>query len=181
MFKNTKRLFIGLSLATATMLSPHAFAAKVGTSVQHFTFTTAMTPTGIDADANGSVSGAITRQGNSFIQSLKVSVAHLDSNTVYQVTAFLGDDTNEVAVGEFTTDAKGAFNAAYMDKSQGKSPNGKQLPGVLNPLCAVRELHIFDGNTNKVLGAVLSNPDKGQYLVQRSMNNTGIIPAAAGT
>jgi hypothetical protein len=181
MFKNTKRLCLSLSLATATLLSPQAFAAKGGSSVQHFTFKTAMTGTGVDADANGNVAGSITRQGNAFNQSLNISVAHLDPNTVYQVTAFLGDDTNEVAVGEFTTDAKGAFKTAYMDKSQGKGPKGKQLPGVLNPLCAVRELHIFDGNTNKVLGAVLSNPDKGQYLVQRSMNNTGLIPAAAGS
>jgi hypothetical protein len=180
MFKNTKQLFTGLSLAIATMLSPHAFAAKGGTSVQHFTFTTAMTPTGVDANASGSVAGSITRQGNSFNQSLNVSVAHLGSNAVYQVTALLGDDTNEVAVGEFTTDSKGAFKAVYMDKSQGKGPKGKQLPAVLNPLCAVRELHIFDGNTNKVLGAVLTSPDKGQYLVQRSMSNTGLIPAAVG-
>jgi len=50
----------------------------------------------------------------------------------------------------------------------------------LNPLCAVRELHIFDSNTNKVLGAVLNTPDKGQYLVQSSMFNTGFIPAATG-
>ena len=67
-----------------------------------------------------------------------------------------------------------------MDKSQGKGPKNKQLPAVLNPLCAVRELHIFDSNTNKVLGAVLNSPDKGKYLVQRSMNNTGVIPGAAG-
>jgi hypothetical protein len=181
MFKIIKRSFTSLSLAIATILSLHAFTADAASSVQHFTFTVAMTPTGVDANASGSVSGAIMRQGNSFNQTLKVSVAHLDSNTVYQVTAFLGDDTNEVSVGEFTTDAKGAFKTAYVDKSQGKGPKNKDLPSVLNPLCAVRELHIFDANTNKVLGAVLNDPDRGQYLVQRSMNNTGIIPAAAGT
>jgi hypothetical protein len=84
-------------------------------------------------------------------------------------------------VGEFTTDSKGAFKIAYMDKSQGKGPKGKQLPAALNPLCAARELHIFDSNTNKVLGAVLNSPDKGQYLVQRSLNNTGVIPEAVGS
>ena len=72
MFKNTKKLFTGLSLAIATMLSPHVFAAQGGTSVQHFTFKTAMTGTGVDADASGSVAGAITRQGNAFNQSLKI-------------------------------------------------------------------------------------------------------------
>jgi len=180
MFKNSKQLLTGLSLAMATMLSPHAFAAQGGTSVQHFTFKTAMTGTGIDADATGNVAGSIMHQGNAFNQSLNIAMAHLDPNTTYQVTAFLGDETNEVSVGEFTTDSKGAFKAAYMDKSQGKGPKNKQLPAALNPLCAVRELHVFDSNTNKVLGAVLDSPDKGKYLVQRSMNNTGIIPAAEG-
>ena len=180
MFKNIKQLLTGLSLAVATMLSAHAFSAQGGTSVQHFTFKTAMTGTGIDANASGTVAGSITHQGNAFNQSLNISVEHLDPNATYQATAFLGDDTNEVSVGQFTTDSKGAFKAAYMDKSQGKGPKGKLLPAALNPLCAVRELHIFDSNTNKVLGAVLDSPDKGQYLVQRSMNNTGIIPAATG-
>ncbi len=68
-----------------------------------------------------------------------------------------------------------------MSKSQGKNAKGNPLPAALNPLCAVRELHIFDGNTNEVLGAILNTPDKGQYLVQRVMNNTGFIPAANGT
>jgi Ice-binding-like len=180
MFKNTKRLLTGLSLALATMLSPHAFAAQGGTSVQHFTFKTAMTSTGIDTNASGSVSGSITRQGKAMNQSLNVSVAHLNPNAAYQVTAFLGDDTTEVSVGQFTTDSKGAFKAAYMNKSPGKSPKGKQFPAALNPLCAVRELHIFDSNTSQVLGAVLNTPDKGQYLVQSSMFNTGFIPAATG-
>jgi|GEM_PF-2027625 len=180
MFKNTKRLFTGLSLAIATMLSPHVFAAQSGTSVQHFTFKTAMTSTGVDTNATGSVSGSITRQGKALNQSLNISVAHLDPNATYQITAFLGDDTNEVNVIGFTTDSRGAFKAAYMSKNQGKGPKGKQLPATLNPLCAVRELHIFDSNTNRVLGAVLNTPDKGQYLVQSSMFNTGVIPAATG-
>ena len=107
-------------------------------------------------------------------------MAHLDPNSTYQFTAFLGDETNEVSVGEFTTDSKGAFKIAYSNTSQGKSAKGNRLPGALTPLCAVRELHIFDGNTNKVLGAVLNAPDHGQYLVQRTMNNTGVLPAAAG-
>jgi hypothetical protein len=33
---------------------------------------------------------------------------------------------------------------------------------------------------NKVLGAVLNTPDTGQYLVQSSMFNTGVIPSATG-
>jgi len=176
----SKGFLTGLSLAMATMLSPHAFAAAGGTTVQHFTFKTAMTATGVDTNATGSVSGSINRQGKAVNQSLNVSVAHLDPNTTYQVTAFLGDDTNEVSVSQFTTDSKGGFKARYVNKSQGKGSPNKQLPTALNPLCAVRELHIFDSNTNRVLGAVMNMPDKGQYLVQGTMFNTGVIPAATG-
>lgn len=139
-----------------------------------------MTSTGVDTNAIGSVDGAITHQGNSFSQSLKISVAHLNPGTTYQITALLGDDTNEVSVDQFTTDSKGAFKIVYVDKSQGKAPKGNRLPDPLNPLCAVRELNIFDGNTNQVLGAIFDSPDKGQYLVQRVMSNTGFIPAAIG-
>jgi hypothetical protein len=177
MFKNTKQLLTGLSFAMATLLSPHAFAAP-GSNVQHFTFKTAMTASGIDPNATGEVEGSITRQGKAINQSLKISVAHLDPRTTYQVTAFLGDDTNEVPAGEFTTDSKGAFKTAY--RSKGNGTGSHPLPSVLLPLCAVRELHIFNGSAIQVLGAALNTPDKGQYLVQSAMFNTGVIPAAVG-
>src|SRR5437588_10623885 len=100
MFKKSKRILTGLAFATAILLPHHnALAAKGGTSVQHFMFKTAMVSTGVDADASGSVDGSITRQGNANNQSLKISVAHLDPSTEYQLTALLGDDTNVVAVG----------------------------------------------------------------------------------
>ncbi len=111
MFKNTHQLLTGLSLAMAAILSPPAFAAP-GANVQHLTFQTAMKPTGVTAGASGSVNGSITRQGNSFNQSLKISAAHLNPGTIYQLTAILGDDTNEVSVAEFTTDSKGSFKIA---------------------------------------------------------------------
>jgi len=47
-------------------------------------------------------------------------------------------------------------------------------------MCDVRELDIVNGNTNTVLRADLTNPDKGKYLVKSSMHNTGLIPAAVG-
>jgi hypothetical protein len=177
MFNNSKRILTGLALAMATILT--TVVAQGGTSVQHFMFQTAMVKTGVDTNASGTVSGSITRQGKANDQSLKISVAHLDPNTAYQLIALLGDDTNQVSVGGFTTSSKGAAAVAYVAKSPGKA-KGTSLPGVLNPLCAVRELDIVDSNTNIVLRAVLTNPDKGQYLVQRAMVNTGALPTAAG-
>jgi hypothetical protein len=181
MFKNSKRILTGITLALAVILPHHnAFAAKGGTSVQHFIFKTALVPTGVDTNASGNISESITRQGNASHQSLQISVAHLGPNTAYQLTALLGDDTNDIFVGDFTTDSKGASAVTFAKNNQGKKTKGTPLPNVLNPLCAVRELHIVDSNTNQVLRAVLNNPDKGQYLVQYSMVNTALIPAAIG-
>src|SRR4051812_26462411 len=180
MFKTSKRTLTGLALAV-TLLSQHnALGAKGGTSVLHFTFKTAMTITGADADASGNVAGSIMRQGSANSQSLKISVAHLDPDTAYLVTALLGGDTNEVFVGGFTTDSKGTAAAAFASNNHGKGNKGTPLPDVLNPLCSVRELHVMDSNSNQVLRAVLDSPDKGQYLVQYSMVNTALIPTAAG-
>jgi hypothetical protein len=180
MFKNRKQILTGLALAMAVILPNHNALAAKTVNVQHFTFKTAMVNTGVDANASGNVSGAITRQGNAYNQSLKISVAHLDPHTAYQLTAVLGDDTNEVSVGSFTTDSKGASAVSFVKTSQGKGKKGTPLPDVLNPLCAVRELHILNSSTNRVLGAVLNSPDKGQYLVQKTMINTQFLPTAAG-
>jgi hypothetical protein len=180
MFKRSK-ILAGLALAAALLSQHNAVAAKGGTSVLHFTFNTAMTITGADGDATGTVSGSIMRQGNASSESLRISVAHLDPNTGYLVTALLGGDTNEVFVGDFTTDSKGASTAAFSKNNQGKGKKNATFPDVLNPLCAVSELHVLDSNSNEVLRAVMSNPDKGHYLVQYSMVNTTLIPAAAGS
>src|SRR3954453_5564555 len=110
MFKNSKRILTALALAMATILT--TVVAQGGTSVQHFMFQTKLVNTGVDTNASGSVSGSIIRQGNADSQSLKISVAHLDPTTGYQLTALIGDDTNEVSVGGFTTSSKGAAAAA---------------------------------------------------------------------
>jgi hypothetical protein len=84
-------------------------------------------------------------------------------------------------VAEFTTDRKGSFAVAYAKKSQGhQSPGVNPLPDALNPMCNVRELSILNANTQAVLRGILTSPDKGQYLVKRTMHNTGFQTAAVG-
>ena len=155
--------------------------SRGGTSILHYIYTTAMMNTGVDPNARGRVDGVITRQGKSNIQRLKISLANLDPNTTYLLTAYLGDNTNSVDITGFTTNPKGEFMADYVKKSQGKTnPSSEPLPAVLDPMCNIRELAIINGNTETVLMVDLTNPDHGQYLVKRYMNNTGFTPAAAG-
>jgi hypothetical protein len=176
-------------LALAAMLLPHDLvAASGGNDIVDFTSETAMMNTNAESGngfgtvgASGKVNVTMTRQGNANNQQLMISTSDLNPNTAYVLTAYLGDDTNATNIADFTTDKKGAFKVTYVEKSQGK-PNSKMepLPDALDPMCNVRELDIVDGNTNTVLRADLTNPDKGQYLVKLSMNNTGFLPAAAG-
>ena len=179
----TKRILTGLALAVAMMfLRSDALAASSGTSILHFIFKSAMTNTGVDADASGNVSGKLTRQGNASNQQLKISLANLDPNTTYQLATFIGNDTNSMSVTQITTDSKGAFKVTFVKKAQGSaSAGGQPLPDALNPLRNVRELDIVNGSTQTVLRVDLTDPDKLQYLVKRLMDNTGFIPAAAGS
>jgi hypothetical protein len=171
---NVWRLAFGLTLVT--MLSPHALvAASGGTRVVDFTSETAMINTNVDIFgipyASGKINVTIDTRGDASDQKLMISVADLNPNTAYGLIAFLGDDTNATSITNFTTNDKGTFKVSYASKS---------LPDALDPLCNVSELDIVNGNTNIVLRGILTNPDKGQYLVKCSMINTGFLPAAAG-
>ena len=175
------RILFGL--AVAVMLSSPAAAASVV-----FNSTTAMlnpsTNSGFGiAEASGKVNVTMIRQGNVDKQQLVISTANLNSNTTYELIAYLGMDTNSTSITNFITSAKGAFTVTYVKNSNGKKANRRMesLPEALNPLCDVRELAIVSGDSNAVLYADLSNPDQGQYLIKELMNNPDFLPAATGS
>ena len=171
-----------MGLAVAVMFSPHAAVAspdKPGTL--QFISRTVMTNTGVVPGASGKIDETITSQGTANNQQLKISAAKLDPNTAYLLVAFIGDDSNATSVAEFTTDKEGKFSVSYMKKAQGKlGQHVELLPNVLDPMCNVLEMDIVDSNMVTVLQGVLTNPDKGRYMVKRSMSNTGFLPAATG-
>ena len=183
---NVWRLTIGL--AVAVMFSPPNAGAhpsgnsnlRGGTDIVQFISNSRMTNPGIDPNARGQVDVTLNRQGNANNQQLDLSLARLDPDTVYLLVAFIGDDTNATSIAEFTTDRRGAFRVSYMQKGQGNPSPQMELPDALNPVCNVRELDIVNSNMETVLQAVLASPDQGRYLVRRSMNNPGFLPAAAG-
>lgn len=173
---------LALAVAVAAMLSPFgAVAAQGGTDIMHFTSKSDMLNTQVEPEAVGKAEVDLNSQGNVENQQLKIAVSKLNPHTTYRLTALVGNDTNATDVAGFTTDKKGAFTISYSKKIPGNSsPHGELLPDVLDPLCNVRELDIVNGSTNTVLGAILSNPDSGKYMVKSSMNPVGFIPAAVG-
>jgi hypothetical protein len=159
-----------------------ALATPSETSILHLEFGTAMTNTAVEPAASGSVHGNMFRHGNVSNQHLQISLARLNSSTTYRLAAFIGGDTNATNVTVFTTDSRGAFRFAYGKKAGGNPGSGEQpLPVVLDPLRNVLELDIVNSRTQSVLKADLTDPDQLAYLIMRSMDNTGIVPAALGT
>ncbi len=166
---NIWRLTIGL--AVGVVFSPHGAGAGPATNSRvRFSVETTMVNTGVTPRASGLIEVTLNRKGIANNQRLLIMLTRLDFNTTYQLIAFLGDDTNATSLATFTTDRRGASSISYREP----------LPPALDPMCNVRELDIANSNLDIVLQGVLTSPDQGQYLVNRSMNNTGFLPAAAG-
>jgi hypothetical protein len=180
--KTLKVLGLVIGLAVAVMFSPNDMvAAPGGTGIVQFISETDMTNTGVNPDASGKINVTASQGNDNNHQQLNISLANLDPNTTYQLIAFIGDDTNAMSIAGFTTDQNGTFTVSYMEKSRGKpGPHMEQLPNALDPMCIVRELDIVNGSADTVLRGVLASPDQWHYLVTRSMNNTGFLPAAVG-
>jgi len=178
---NAWRLTFGLILA-ATLLTHNAVAN--GTDILRFTSQTDMMNTGVESndqfgvvDASGEVKVMLNRDGNNDTQSLDIKLADLQPNTTYLWSVLIGDDTNATVIAELTTDQNGDFEIKYAKKGSEHAPSPFD---VLDPMCDIREIDIVNGDMQTVLRAVLASPDRGQYLVDRSMNNTGFLPAAVG-
>ena len=137
----TKRILMGLFLGVSVMFLHHE--ASAGPRMLNVIFRLDMVNSGVDQDASGAFSGMLMRNGITSNQQLKLSVAHLDASTDYQLFAFIGDDANPRIVAVFTTDANGAFAVTYVQRCPGNSSRGGQpLPNVLDPISYIHQLDI---------------------------------------
>ena len=167
---------ITLSVA-AGLLTQQALAKKGGTSILHFMLRATMTGTG-----TGNVEAKRNQQGGADNQRLEITVANLAAGTTYELLASTTDDTNLVAVGEFTTDSAGSAVLDYVKKIHGKaSPGGDLLPAGLDPISKLRSLEISVGGTQTVLSADITTPDTLQYLIKRAMTKDGVDTDAAAS
>ncbi|HMJ91998.1 MAG TPA: ice-binding family protein [Candidatus Acidoferrum sp.] len=177
-----KESLIGLIIATATLLL-HTDAAAAQPTIMHLNFKRSMTTDDGVGNANdrGSVEETATRRNSISNQRLAISLANLEPNTTYQFVALLGDDANQKSVGEFSTDNRGAYKVLYVKNGKNGTPRGgATFPLILDPLCNVRELNVLNTNSELVLRAVLTNPNKGPYSIKGPLKKTGFAPAAAG-
>jgi hypothetical protein len=168
-----KAALAGFTVLLAVILVQHeAVAKKGGTSILHFMVRSAMSSTGFDTDATGSVNGKRNQQGNADNQQLEIVLGHLDGNAMYALFASTLDDTNFQRVATIDTDANGAADVKYVKKNKGKpSPGGDPLPNGLDPISSIRALVVSIGGTQNVLGVDLTMPDHLQYLIKRAMDN----------
>jgi hypothetical protein len=156
--------------------------AKGGTSILHWMVTTKMVASGVESGVRGSVNANQNKQGNADNQRLTIAAAGLQSNATYLLVAVTVADTNPVVVADFPTNAKGVGLVKYVYKNNGKgNAGGTSLPVVLNPISDIQGLGIANGSTQTVLSADLTDPDKLQYLVSRSLTNDGIESGAAAS
>ncbi len=161
-----------------------AFAALAyggGTDVLHLSLQEAMSNTGVETNAAGTLSLVQNVQGKADKQLLTAQITGLTSNSTYVLFAGILD-TNLAAVTNFSTDDLGNAGLPYGAPPKGK--NNTALPDGLNPLRDVRSLavgtivtNILSIDTNIVLYADLSLAGQFQYLVKRDVSNTNGITA----
>jgi hypothetical protein len=168
--------------AAGSLLTQQALAKKGGTSILHLTISTALTSSGFDDNASGSVVADHKAQGGAEKQSLRINAAGLEANTAYLLLASTTEDTNLTQGAVLTTDANGVIDITYAQQGQGKAhPHAEPLPASLDPVSKLRMLEVSIGGTQTVLSADMTAADKLQYLVKRSMTNDGTDSDAAAS
>ena len=180
---------MALVLVMVSLAIPSLFGGnskpKGGTDILHFFVRKTMSNSGLVTNATGRINGMLVRQGKANNQKLDIDLQHLATNATYHLTALLGDDTNYTDVAEFNTNFKGSAKLNYRrmghDGNHGLGRGKTAMPDALNPISNIRELAIVieSTNTQTVLSADLTAPDKLQYLVKRTLENDGAETNAA--
>jgi hypothetical protein len=174
----TKNLVRGLVCLGALFAGSQAALSSPVVNSLSYSFKAALTNSGVDTDARGTVSGKLSRRGVTDKQSLSIALSRLDASAPYQVVAFLDDSGTSTAVTDFSTDRHGRFSTNYV---KSLSPRAHHLPDVLDPLSNLRELDILNGAGDRISSADITNTTSFSYSLLRAMDITGFIPSAGGT
>jgi hypothetical protein len=173
----TKALSHSLVLGGAVLLASHTAPAAPMVSSLHYNFRTAMTNSGVEPAARGTVMGVLNLRGATDNEMLAFTLSKLQANTTYHLVAFLDDSPTTNAVADFTTDRRGASHIVYNNRSHALA---HALPVVVAPLSNLRELDIVNANGDAVLQADMTDPSSFNYVTRRVMENTGFLAGAAG-
>src|SRR4029453_16375388 len=162
---------LATGFATAT-----AAPNKGGTDILHFFDLATFTNNGAITNATGRVEARQNKQGNADNETLGISVRNLNTNTTYSLLVLAGDNASMTSVTDFVPDSRGRANLLFRNLGNGKGVgHGKlSLPAALDPVSTVRTLAIFNANTQAVLTADLTAPDRLQYLIKRDLGTTSV-------
>lgn len=175
--KKNNRLVWSLLFGGSLLLSSHAALAASVVNSFSYSFQAAMTNTGVDPDARGTVRGSLSRRGATDNQRLTITVSKLDTDTTNHVVAFLDDSADALDIVDFATDRRGGSSVTYVKSTKSvRHP----LPTALDPISNIRELDILNTSWDALLQADLIAPNSFSYSVKREMENTGFIENAAG-
>jgi len=161
---------IALVVGIATLAVTPAFAAKGGTDMLHYSIREALTDTGVEPGAAGTVSINESVQGNANSQKLDVNATGLTADTDYDIVVNV-NGTGSVNLGTFTTDGKGKLGAHLVGSSKG--------PGKKTPLpdefdaSQIIGLDVVNGSSQAVLSVDTTAPASLKYMVRRNLNNGG--------
>lgn len=142
------------------------------------------TATGHDGDARGHVRALVKQRGVSHLQRLRVTVAKLDPGTPYRLLATIGEDTNFLAVADFTTTRAGRAvvmqqRHQVLDRLR-PAPKRQLLAESLAPLAEVRTLAVATTNGEIVLTIDLHTAPSLQFELTSVLQSTGADYAAVG-
>jgi hypothetical protein len=163
-------------LTAALVVTAMAAPGMHGTDILHLFSKTTMTNSGVLSSASGSVAVRQNEQGNADNQELDIRAKGLDTNATYQLLALVNDDTNATQVTNFASDAKGRAILLYRQfgNGHGMGHGRMPLPASLNPVSDVRTITIADTNSQAILSADLTMPNRLEYLIKRDISSNSV-------
>jgi len=175
-------LVIGMagSSSLAVMAGDGAPVTRRGTSVLHYMTRNDLVATEAGSNAVGWARLQYNEQGHALIQKLQLNIAGLETNSSYELTAVVGDDTNAVPVSTLTTSGTGRARISYFSRGQGGGGRNP-LPDVLSPLTDVRAIGVENGSTQAVAYAWIADASQFHYLVKRNLTADESNGTAAGS
>lgn len=175
--KQSLLILVVVATAVTSLRAENPKSPNWGTDILHYSVRDHFTG---DSNATAAVDFQSKTQGKADHQKFNLIARQLAPNTTYTLLSLQDGDTEPSEATQFTTDANG--NAKLRFKSNGngngnKNGNGQgngnqSLPGALLPLTTLSNLTIVDVNTQAVLTADLSSPDRLSYLVKRKLEGS---------
>jgi hypothetical protein len=153
-----------------------ASAAPAGPNTLRYSASTEFLASGVDDNAKGQVQVSVRERGTSDQTRFRLSVAKLDPKTSYTLLALIGDDTNYVAITNFTTGSAGRARLVYSKKGHG----AHQLPEMLSELADVSAVAVANTNGEIVLSADLHGSESMKFALTSVLANSGTDPFALG-